>query len=112
MKIEIIYTFYSRGQKFANCEITVSEFRSKRSLFEFLIGKMGKSDMAELVKISCCVENGNFDVPDWYDTMNGKFWLNDIEGYRNMLGIKSNVPSEYVVTWLGSNKETLKLDWL
>ena len=41
--------------------------------------------------------------------MNGKYWLDDIEGYSISSGIKSRVPIEYVIDGLKHNKATLNL---
>lgn len=113
MDIQFIYTFHTREQVFVNAEITPDVLSSKKTLMEEVMKHLKKVEKAELVKISCCVFNtGDLECPDWYIAMNGKFWLDDIEGYRFANGIKSSIPISYIVEWLADNNETLKLDWV
>lgn len=73
-----------------------------------------KVERSELVKVSCRVFNisEGYKLPDWYLNINGKLWLDDIEGYRFIYGIKSTVPKDYLVQWLKDNNANLVLDWL
>jgi hypothetical protein len=112
MEIEFIFTFHEREQEFARSEITPEILESKTELLDFIFERLTKPEASELVKISCCVYNaGDYKCPDWYIDMNGKYWLDDIEGYRYAKGIKSKVPRHYVLDWLKDTKSTLNLFW-
>ena len=81
-------------------------------MLDLIFERLTKSEASELIKVSCCVyECEEFECPDWYMQMNGKYWLDDIEGYRYAKDIKSKVPREYVIDWLNQNNSTLNLNW-
>lgn len=112
MFIEFIFTFHEREQEIAREVITSDVLESKTKLLDLIFERLTKTQASELVKISCCVyDYGDYQFPDWYMDINGKYWLDDIEGYRYAKGIKSRVPRDYVISWLGDNRETLKLFW-
>lgn len=110
MNLDLICTFHTRPQEFINVPILDEILSSKTTLMNFIMGMLKKVEVAELVKISCCVQSDKMP-PQWFININGKFWLNDIEGYRYVHGIKSKVPIQYVVEWLNENNESLTLNW-
>ena len=112
MTIEFIFTFHEREQEITREEITTDVLKSKTTLLDLIFERLTKAEAYELVKVSCCVYNAEgYECPNWYMQMNGKYWLDDIEGYRYVKGIKSKVPRDYVIDWLKDNNSTLNLVW-
>ena len=112
MTIEFIFTFHEREQEITREEITPDVLKSKTTLLDLIFERLTKAEASELVKVSCCVYNAEgYECPDWYMQMNGKYWLDDIEGYRIANRIRSRVPIEYTIGWLKNNNSTLNLFW-
>jgi hypothetical protein len=114
MQLECILTFDKKEQEIFSCDILPEALKSKTTLLDFIFNQLTQSEKAELVKISCCLYGENkthSDIPQWYILMNGKYWLDDLEGYRRVKNIKSSIDPEYVTEWLNNNNETLKMIW-
>jgi len=113
MVLEMIYTFHDREQVFIKTPLDEGVMTSKITLMHEAMKHLKKVERANLIKISCCVyDTKNKKLPEWYHNMNGKFWLDDIEGYRYVNDIKSTVPKDYIIDWMLQNSSNLVLDWV
>jgi hypothetical protein len=77
MRIEFIYTYEHREQEIASGEINdLSMLESEQSLKEFATAGMEPDELAELIKISCCVySDDDVTLPEWFMKANGKLWF-------------------------------------
>jgi len=111
MKVQFIYTFNGkkkREQVITDYNCLLPGFLETKNVF--LSWAMTcldtEEEMQELVKVSCCIDGEGKKMPDcpkWYDDMNGKFWLDDIETWRKENGVKSTVPAAYIKEWMNEN---------
>lgn len=78
MTLECIYTFYEdKEQEVRQYDVTKHDFKRKKDLVKFVTDPLSKHDVANLLKVSCCIitRGEKLVEPKWYDNCNGKLWF-------------------------------------
>jgi len=99
MKIQFIYTFDTKPQMITAYEHIFPAFlESKNVLTAYAMTRLNKKEKSDLIKISCCVvEAKEMPIcPEWYEKENGKIWVDYLEEWKKINGIKSTVSTEYI----------------
>jgi hypothetical protein len=105
MKVQFIYTFEETPQIITEYNDLFPVFMGSKNLFlSYAMSGLDKIQRQTLIKISCCISDAyNFDCPQWYSDINGKFWVDDLEVWRHENGIKSMVSKDFINEFTEAN---------
>jgi len=117
MKIDVIYSFEGMPQQKANYPFVINILTTKNNLIDFLLADLSREEKGCLVKISTCIEthlaypisnNAHKDKKHWFNKCYGKIWMDDLEKYRKLRGIKSTVSPSLIKEFMATNYPTVK----
>lgn len=96
MKVQFIYTFETIEQVITTF-FKIEPFRLEfpAALLKCAFEQLDPEEQSELVKISACIDSEE-ELPAWYMERNGKFFLDEIEVYKQRNGIETSVSEQFV----------------
>lgn len=96
MQVQFIFTFENFEQVFTRFfDIEPEHLENKDALITYAMAQLDPEEQAELVKISTCIDSEE-EPPEWYMERNGKFFLDEIEVYKERNGIQTSVSEQFV----------------
>lgn len=107
MTIQFIFTFELMDQVMSDHPFDFGILRSPATLIGYAMEQLDEEEKGELLKISCAVyyddESDASRFPEWYNKCGGKFWLDDIDAWRELNGVPSTISKEFSDKWYANN---------
>lgn len=74
--LQLIFTFKELEQEILNYKFFDRDiFKSKIDFIEWIKEQLSDLENSQLIKVSSCLYNYDFEIPNWYKKCNGKIYL-------------------------------------